>query len=76
MSKLEQRVAQVIALHLGVELDQITPSTHLQELSNQPIQLNSLAVALEQEFEIEIEIEEIARAETVQDVIDLVMFSW
>ncbi len=76
MSKLEQRVAQVIALHLGVELDQITPSTHLLELSNQPIQLDSLAVALEQEFEIEIEIEEIARAKTVQDVIDLVMFSW
>ncbi len=34
MSKLEQRVAQVIASHLGVELDKITPSTHLLELSS------------------------------------------
>ena len=76
MSKLEQRVAQVIASCFGVELDKITPSTHLLELSDQPIRLNSFAAALEQEFEIEIDEEEIARAETVQDVINLVMFSW
>ncbi|WP_019509531.1 phosphopantetheine-binding protein [Pleurocapsa sp. PCC 7319] len=76
MSKLAQRVEEVIASYFGVELDQVTPENRLIDLSNQPLEQNSLVTALKQEFEIELDEEVQAQAVTVEDVLDLVLYSW
>ena len=76
MSKLAQRVEEVIASYFGVELDQVTPETRLVDLSNHPLEQNSLVTALKQELELELDEETLGLAVTVEDVINLVLYSW
>ncbi len=76
MSELAQRVEEAIASHFGVELDKVTPETRLLDLSNQVLEPHSLITTLKQEFKIEIDEEDLAIAITVEDLIDLVVYSW
>ena len=75
MSKLAQHVEAEVASSFGVEPGIIKPQTRLQDLSSQPVKLNSLVTTFKQKFELNIEEKELRAAVTVQDVIDLVVFS-
>ncbi len=66
-----EKIKEVISEQLGIEVD-ITPDSKLRDdLDIDSLLALQMSVLLEDEFEIEITEEEIAKLETVGDVIDL-----
>ncbi|MEG2338461.1 MAG: acyl carrier protein [Clostridium sp.] len=67
--KVKERISEV----LGVEADDITKeSTFIDDLGADSIDLVELVMALEEEFEIQIPDEEVARIKAVGDVVDYI----
>lgn len=76
MGKLAERVTNLIANHFGVAPEDIAPSINLaKDLGVEKIDTLSLKTAIQGEFGIDLEDAEIDRLITVQDVIDLIVFS-
>ncbi len=67
--KIKERVSEV----LGVEADDITmESAFIDDLGADSIDLVELVMALEEEFEIQIPDEEVAKIKTVSDVVEYI----
>ncbi|MEF9933654.1 MAG: acyl carrier protein [Clostridium sp.] len=67
--KIKERISEV----LGVEADDITmESTFIDDLGADSIDLVELVMALEEEFEIQIPDEEVAKIKAVSDVVDYI----
>lgn len=61
---------EVVALHLGVEQDKLTPDSDLTEdLNLQPLELADLAAVLMEKFGVEVHTAETVRWRTVGDVV-------
>jgi len=70
---VDQRVEDLIAEQLGVELDQVTTEASLMDdLGADSLDLVELVMALEEEFEIEITDDEGEKLKTVGEVVDLI----
>lgn len=70
---MDQRVEDLIAEQLGVELDQVTTEASLMDdLGADSLDLVELVMALEEEFEIEITDDEGEKLKTVGEVVDLI----
>jgi acyl carrier protein len=61
------RVREVISSEEGVSLDEVTPSTVLSSLAVDSLELLGLMIALEIEFRVEIEREDLKQILTVGD---------
>lgn len=76
MSTLEERAIAIIAEQLRVDVNQVTPASHLiDDLRADSLDVVDLAIALEEEFgsadqPLEITDEVAAEMRTVQDVLD------
>jgi acyl carrier protein len=69
----EQRIAELLADQLGVEESAVIPSANVvSDLGADSLDVVEIAMALEEEFNIEIQDEEAEKATTVQSIIDLV----
>lgn len=67
--KIKERISEV----LGVEADDITmESTFIDDLGADSIDLVELVMALEEEFEIQIPDEEVAKIKAVSDVVEYI----
>ncbi|MEG0370896.1 MAG: acyl carrier protein [Clostridium sp.] len=67
--KIKERISEV----LGVETDDITmESKFIDDLGADSIDLVELVMALEEEFEIQIPDEEVAKIKLVADVVDYI----
>ncbi|MEF9952921.1 MAG: acyl carrier protein [Clostridium sp.] len=67
--KIKEKISEV----LGVEAEDITmESTFIDDLGADSIDLVELVMALEEEFEIQIPDEEVAKIKTVSDVVDYI----
>ena len=69
--KLEDRVKDIIVEQLGVNAEQVTPeASFIDDLGADSLDLYELAMNLEDEYSLEIPIEELQTLNTVGDVIN------
>ena len=68
-----QKIKEIVAESLGVEVEEITEETSFKEdLSADSLDLFELVMALEEEFEVEIPTEDLEQIATVGDVVKYV----
>ncbi|HAV40101.1 MAG: acyl carrier protein [Aquificota bacterium] len=68
---LEQRIKEIIADQLGVEVDKLNPGAKfVEDLGADSLDVVELIMAFEEEFGIEIPDEDAEKIRTVGDVID------
>lgn len=66
-----EKVAQIIAEELGVELDDIKMDTHLtDDLGADSLDAVELIMSIEEEFDVEIPDEELQNIQTVADIVE------
>jgi acyl carrier protein len=70
MAELEERIAEIIAEQLEVEVAEVTPeASFVDDLGADSLDTVELVMALEEEFGIEIPDEEAEKIATVKDAI-------
>lgn len=70
---IEQRVKEIIADQLGVEMEKITPEAKfVDDLGADSLDVVELIMAFEEEFGIEIPDEDAEKIATVKDVLDYI----
>jgi acyl carrier protein len=70
---VEQKVKQIIADQLGVDIEKITPEAKfVDDLGADSLDVVELIMAFEEEFGIEIPDEDAEKIATVKDVIDYI----
>lgn len=71
MSDMDDRVREIIANELGVELEKVTGDANfVEDLGADSLDTVELVMAFEEEFEIEIPDEDAEEMQTVSDAID------
>lgn len=71
MSNVEQRVIKIVAEQLGQAISEVKLTHHLQEdLGADSLDSVELVMAIEDEFEIEIEDDAAEKLSTVQSIVD------
>ncbi|MCX7739079.1 MAG: acyl carrier protein [Hydrogenothermaceae bacterium] len=70
---IEQRVKEIIADQLGVEIEKITPEAKfVDDLGADSLDVVELIMAFEEEFNVEIPDEDAEKIATVGDVLDYI----
>jgi len=64
-----EKVKTIVMDQLGVEEDEITPTTTFQALNADSLDIVELIMALEEEFNIDIADEEVENIKSVEDVV-------
>ena len=73
MSDIVQRVQKIVAEHLGVDMEKITPdASFVDDLGADSLVTVELVMALEEEFDCEIPDEAAEKILTVQDAINFI----
>ena len=73
MADIAKRVKKVVAEQLGVELEKVTEeASFTEDLGADSLDIVELAMALEEEFEIEIPDEDAQAIKTVGDAIEYI----
>ncbi len=68
---IEERIREIIADQLGVEVDKVTPEAKfIEDLGADSLDVVELIMAFEEEFGIEIPDEDAEKIQTVGDVIN------
>ena len=71
--EITEKVKQIIAEQLGVEEAEVTPSaSFIDDLGADSLDTVELVMALEENFDIEIPVEDAEKIRTVQDAIDYI----
>lgn len=71
MSDMHDRVREIIANELGVEMEKVTEDANfVEDLGADSLDTVELVMAFEEEFEIEIPDEDAEEMQTVSDAID------
>jgi len=66
-----EKLRAIIAEELGVDKDEVTPEASLSEdLGADSLDAVELIMAIEEEFDVEIEDSEATKIKTVQDILD------
>nr|YP_010595217.1 acyl carrier protein [Guinardia delicatula]YP_010595274.1 acyl carrier protein [Guinardia delicatula]WAJ58088.1 acyl carrier protein [Guinardia delicatula]WAJ58145.1 acyl carrier protein [Guinardia delicatula] len=67
------KLQNIVALQLGIEADQVTPSSNFtKELGADSLDVVELVMAFEEAFEIDINDEAAGNIATVQDALDFI----
>ena len=70
---IEQKVISIVSEQLGVDTKDVAPSkSFVEDLNADSLDLTELIMRLEEEFDIEIAVDQAEKLKTVQDVIDFV----
>jgi acyl carrier protein len=70
---VEEKVKEIVVEQLGVSADEVTPGAKfVDDLGADSLDLTELIMAMEEEFDIEIEDEQAQQIRTVQDAIDFI----
>jgi acyl carrier protein len=70
---VEQRVKEIIADQLGVDMEKITPEARfVEDLGADSLDVVELIMAFEEEFGVEIPDEDAEKIATVKDVLDYI----
>jgi acyl carrier protein len=70
---IDRKIVKIIVEHLGVDEKQVVPSARfIEDLSADSLDLTELVMAMEEEFDIEIDCDEAATIKTVGDAMRVV----
>ena len=70
---VEEKVKEIVVEQLGVSADEVTPGAKfVDDLGADSLDLTELIMAMEEEFDIEIEDEQAQQIRTVQDAMDFI----
>ncbi|RBP62630.1 acyl carrier protein [Alkalibaculum bacchi] len=70
---VKEKVMEILAEELGVELDQIKMSSHLQDdLGADSLAVVEVIMAFEDEFDVKIPEEDTTQLTTVQDIVNYI----
>jgi acyl carrier protein len=70
---IESKVKELVSEQLGVSLDEVKPeSSFVESLGADSLDLTELIMAMEEEFDIEIEDDDAQKIITVQDAINYI----
>ena len=70
---VEEKVKEIVVEQLGVSADDVTPGAKfVDDLGADSLDLTELIMAMEEEFDIEIDDEQAQQIRTVQDAIDFI----
>lgn len=70
---IEQKVMELVVEQLGVSADEVKPeSSFVESLGADSLDLTELIMAMEEEFDIEIDDEDAQKISTVQDAINYI----
>ena len=73
MSSIEERVKKIVVDQLGVKEEDVTPNaSFVDDLGADSLDTVELVMALEEEFETEIQDEEAEKITTVQQAVDYI----
>ncbi|GAB6162522.1 acyl carrier protein [Desulfothermus naphthae] len=73
MSELLEKIKEIVSEQLDVDPEQIVPeASFVDDLGADSLDLTELIMAMEDEFDLEIDDEEAQQLRTVQDVIDYI----
>ncbi|NLL52789.1 MAG: acyl carrier protein [Peptococcaceae bacterium] len=64
-----EKVKAIVVDQLGVEEDDVTPTTTFQALDADSLDIVELIMALEEEFNIDIADEEVENIQTIDDIV-------
>ena len=67
-----EKVAQIIAEQLGIDAEGLTPETEFEEIDADSLELVGVIMAVEQEFSIEVDDEDIEKVKTIGEVVDYI----
>lgn len=68
-----EKIRDIIVEQLGVEVDDVTPETHLmKDLEADSLDAVEIIMAIEDEFDIEVPDEEAEKFQTVKDLVSFV----
>lgn len=70
-NELDQQVREVVAEHLGIELDTIDLESQVEELANS-LELSTMVIAMERHFDVEFDDSALGRVRILRDVANLV----
>ena len=71
MSSLEDKVKQIIIQELGLEEEDLVPEkSFIEDLGLDSLDVMTLAMAIEEKFDIEVPDDDVEDIKTIQDVID------
>ncbi len=70
---IEEKVKELVSEQLGVSIDEVKPeSSFVESLGADSLDLTELIMAMEEEFDIEIEDDDAQKIVTVQDAINYI----
>ncbi|WP_457572552.1 acyl carrier protein [Desulfovulcanus sp.] len=70
---VEEKVKEIVVEQLGVSADDVTPDAKfVDDLGADSLDLTELIMAMEEEFDIEIDDDQAQQIRTVQDAIDFI----
>ncbi len=73
METIEEKVREIIANQLGVELDEVVPeASFVDDLGADSLDLVELIMAMEEKFGVEVPDEEAEKMRTVKDTINYI----
>lgn len=73
MSSVEERVTTIVVEQLGVKADSVKmTSSFIDDLGADSLDTVELVMALEEEFDVEIQDEEAEKILTIQDAVDFI----
>ncbi len=64
-----EKVKAIVMEQLGVDEEEITPTTTFQALNADSLDIVELVMALEEEFNIDIADEEVENIQTIEDIV-------
>lgn len=67
-----EKVAQIISDQLGMDANEITMDTGFDEINADSLELVGVIMAVEQEFNIEVDDEDIEKIKSVGDVVEYI----
>ncbi|NLM20590.1 MAG: acyl carrier protein [Peptococcaceae bacterium] len=67
-----EKVKAIVVDQLGVEEDEITPTTTFQALDADSLDIVELIMALEEEFNIDIADEEVENIQNIDDIVNYI----
>ncbi|HHV65227.1 MAG TPA: acyl carrier protein [Peptococcaceae bacterium] len=69
MDSIYEKVKNIVIDQLGVDEEDITPTTSFQDLNADSLDIVELVMALEEEFNLDIADEEVENIKTIGDVV-------
>jgi acyl carrier protein len=70
--EIYEKVKAIVVEQLGIEEEEITPTTTFEDLNADSLDIVELIMALEEEFDLDIADEEVENIKTIEDIVNYI----